>query len=78
MTARTYDDPNSIEARQGLLDRRCERTHPKRHWVRKRAKKISEAKRSVAKHKVAVNNAQRTRFLAAARAFWSGESDTHP
>ncbi len=78
MTIKSFDDGNSDEARQFLLDRRCERNHPKRHRTQKRAKALSAKKRARIKHKNAVATRQRAKILDAARAYWRGERDDHP
>ncbi len=79
MSRKSFDDPHgqSIEARQALLDNRCEHK-TKRHRTRKRSKKLSEAKRSRAAHRRAVNDAARRKKLAKARAYWQGKRDEHP
>lgn len=78
MTLQSFDDGNSDEARQFLLDRKCERKHPKRHRTMNRAKRISAAKKLRAAHKVAINNIAARRFKNEVRAFWSGKRDGHP
>jgi len=78
MTRRSFDHPNSIEARQALLDNRGERKHPKRHRTRKRASGQNRAKRIAAK---AAQRAQAKRargFKDAAQAYWQGRKETHP
>lgn len=45
MTLSSFDDGDSDEARQALLDRRCERSHPKRHRTQKRAKALASGPR---------------------------------
>lgn len=78
MTRRSFDNPNGIEARQHLLDNRCERKHPKRHRTRKRASKLSALKRSRIAAKLKAQNAKRAKFYAAVRAYWAGERDDLP
>lgn len=78
MTLRTFDDPNSLEARQGLLDRRTERNHPKRHRTKKRSAKIKAAKKQKAAHRASIKAAAMRRYHEAARAFWTGQRDEHP
>lgn len=78
MSLRSFDDPNSIEARQHLLDSRCERLHPKRHRTGKRKAKFREAQKAKAKLKVAKATAARRRHHAAVSAYWRGEGDQHP
>jgi len=80
MTLKSFSDPhgNTTEARQALLDRATERSHPKRHRTQKRAKVLSKKKRQAAEHKRAVNDARRRHKLAAARSYWRGERDEHP
>lgn len=77
MTLKSFDDGGSDEARQFLLDRRCERLHPKRHRTQKRAKRISAKKRSRIKHKNSVRERAVARYKAAVDAYWRGERD-HP
>jgi len=78
MTRRSFDNPNSDEARQALLDNRQERSHPKRHRTRRRSKAL-QAK---AQRRAAVAQAQRAKALqrhrCAALAYWRGETDVHP
>lgn len=78
MGMQSFKDPNSDEARQHLLDRRCERKHPKRH----RTKKRSAKHRAIRKAKVAARASsklrERSAMLAKARAYWAGEADAHP
>lgn len=74
----SFDDPNSDQARQALLDRRCERLHPKRHRTKKRAKALSARKRRRVQHANAVRAAAIRRYHASVRAYWSGEADGHP
>jgi hypothetical protein len=77
MSHRTFDDPGSIEARQALLDNRCEHAG-KRHRVRKRfAKRAAKNKAAVA-HKVGKALAAARRQRAAVRAFWAEEVDEYP
>jgi hypothetical protein len=72
MTHRTFDDPTSIEARQHLLDNRCEHA-PKRHRTSKRKSRQAAAKRAAGKHIAAMQLVVQRRRLASARAYWSGE-----
>jgi hypothetical protein len=78
MALRSFDNLNSVEARQALLDRRCERTHPKRHRTKRRSVKRSAGKRSKARHVAAVRKHERGEFLDASRAYWRGERESHP
>ena len=78
MALQSFDNSNSDEARQFLLDRRCERLHPKRHRTQKRAKGLSKKKRAKIKHQAGVRAASFQRFKTAVRAYWSGETDMHP
>ncbi|MDE2426319.1 MAG: hypothetical protein KGO96_10485 [Elusimicrobia bacterium] len=78
MPRRTFDDPSSTEARQALLDRRCERLNPKRHRTRKRSIKAREAARLRGLRKAEDNRRRRTLYKAAARAYWAGETMEHP
>jgi hypothetical protein len=79
VSAKTFDDAHGMsdEARCGLLDNRCEHGS-KRHRTRKRMKAVSARKKEQAKHVVAVANARRRRWLAAARAYWEGACNEHP
>jgi hypothetical protein len=78
MSLRSFADSNSIEARQFLLDRKCERNHPKRHRTGKRKGKMSRKKRSRLKHWAAIRAKETQKYRAAVRAFWSGEIEMHP
>lgn len=78
MTHRTFDNPHSIEARQHVLDNRCERKHPKRHRVQKRASAWRLAKRNAGLLKQAKNAARARRYKQAVRAYWAGERSEHP
>lgn len=78
MTLKSFDNPNSLDARQHLLDRRNERKHPKRHRTLGRRRRISALKKAKVKHLSAIATAERSRFLAKARAYWKGEADGHP
>jgi hypothetical protein len=73
MTHRTFDDANSIEARQHLLDNRCEHA-PKLHRTSKRKSRQAAAKRAAGKHIAAMQLVAQRRRLAEARAYWSGQS----
>lgn len=79
MSRRSFDDPHgkSYAARLALLDNRCEHA-PKRHRTQKRAKAIGAAKRRRAAHRRKVNDANRFKWLNAARAYWRGEDVDHP
>ena len=78
MSHRTFNDPNgtSTEARQGLLDNRCEHG-PKRHRTKARRKRLSKAKRQRIKHHLAMQAASRKKYTAKVRAYWQHEGD-HP
>jgi len=78
MTLRSFDDANSDEARRFLLDRRCERNHPKRHRTKGRTRRLSAAKRQRAAYNRMLAKAARQRWLAAVRAYWAGQRDAHP
>lgn len=80
MGLQTFSDPHgvSIEARQCLLDKRCERNHPKRHRTKGRAKRLTAAKRDKIKHKLALRQASDRRYDEAVSAYWRGERDGHP
>ena len=45
MALQSFNNPNSDVARQHLLDRRCERKHPKRHRTKKRSVKQRAARK---------------------------------
>lgn len=79
MSHRTFNDPHgtSLEARQGLLDNRCEHL-PKRHRTIGRRKRMSAAKKAKIKRATAMHLAALWRYKAKARAYWSGETETHP
>lgn len=78
MTLKSFGDSTTMEARQFLLDRRNERNHPKRHRTLGRRVRMKAAKRSQTKAKVSSLKSERSKFLAAARRYWSGEADGHP
>lgn len=78
MSHRTFTDPNSVEARQALLDNRCERKHPKRHRTAKRSAKRNALARQKGAHKAAVNLAAKRQRDALVRAYWTGEREEHP
>lgn len=77
MTIQSFNDGNSDEARQFLLDRRCERNHPKRHRTMKRAKGLSEKKRAKVKAYLAKRDTAYAEYRSAVRLYWSGLGD-HP
>lgn len=77
MSRLVFANPNSIEARQGLLDNRSEHK-PKNHRTLKRRRALSAAKRAKVKHDNAIKKANRGRYLAAVRAYWDGSADVHP
>lgn len=78
MSHKTFNDPHgtSLEARQGLLDNRCEHG-PKRHRTKARGKRLSKAKRQRIKHHLAMQAAARAKHLTKVRAYWRNEGD-HP
>jgi hypothetical protein len=78
MGHQSFDDPNSLEARQHLLDRRCERKHPKRHRTLKRSRKQREMRKAKGLARAAENRRARAKYAAQARAYWSGLADEHP
>lgn len=78
MALRAFDNGNSDAARQFLLDRRCERNHPKRHRTKKRKLRVNAVKRAKARARIAANNRARDAYLQASKAYWSGLSDEHP
>jgi hypothetical protein len=78
MTLKSFNDANSLEARQHLLDRRNERKHPKRHRTLGRRKKLNAAKREKHKANRIAAAKDRSVFLANARLYWNGDADGHP
>jgi|KBSMisStaDraftv2_1062788.scaffolds.fasta_scaffold782108_3 hypothetical protein len=79
MTHRTFNDPHgtSLEARQGLLDNRCEKG-PKRHRTLGRRRRLSKAKRQRIKHRNAMRMRDIQNYIAQVRAYWRGETENHP
>ena len=79
MSQRTFSDPHgtSLEARQGLLDNRCEKG-PKRHRTLGRRRRMSTKKKAKVKHALAIQKAANRRFHAMALAYWRGEREDHP
>ena len=75
MTLKSFDDPNSDEARQFLLDRRCERKHPKRHRTLKRRRAAGKKKKAKIAHRLAEKKRKHNRFKARVRAYWAGVGD---
>lgn len=78
MTRYTFDNPNSDEARQALLDNKCERNHPKRHRTKKRLIKQREQNKVRTRHRAAIKQKQLTKYNADVRAYWLGQRDDHP
>ena len=78
MALQSFDNSNSDEARQFLLDRRCERLHPKRHRTQKRAKARTEKQKAMSKAKADIKARAQKRFRDQARAYWAGKADGHP
>lgn len=78
MGLRSFDDPNSDAARQCLLDRRCERAHPKRHRTKKRSMKQRAARKAKGLARAAEQRQQRDKILTRAQAYWRGEAQEHP
>lgn len=78
MGLQSFKNPNSDEARQHLLDRRCERKHPKRHRTKKRSVKQRAARKAKSLARAAVKQQERRSFHAKALAYWSGVADGHP
>jgi hypothetical protein len=68
----TFNDPNSIAARQALLDRRCQKV-PKRHRTAKRKSRIAAQKHAASRRKAELNARAVRLRRATARAYWSGE-----
>jgi hypothetical protein len=61
-----------------LLDRRCERKHPKRHRTKKRSVKFRAARKAKGLARAAEQKRDRDRFMKKARAYWRGELEDHP
>lgn len=78
MAMQSFKDPNSDEARQHLLDRRCERKHPKRHRTLNRSRKVKAAQKRKQQAKMASAKKERSKFLKLARAYWNGAAEDHP
>lgn len=78
MSHRTFSDLNSIEAKQALLDNRCEARKRKRHRVTRRSVKRKLELKSKRQHVIATNKVKFNRHMEAVRAFWAGQSDEHP
>ncbi len=78
MPTKTFDNGNSDEARQFLLDRHSGRSHPKRHGTLKRRKRLSAEKKARIKAKNARLYRERSKFLAQARDYWRGLAEGHP
>jgi hypothetical protein len=78
MPLMSFDNGNSLEARQFLLDRKSGRLHPKRHRTLKRRKALSAAKRARVKARLVQRDLERARYLAASAAYWAGTADGHP
>ena len=78
MGIQSFDDPDSDDARQFLLDRKCERKHPKRHRTMKREKALTGKKRAKVQHQVATRERNASNFKAKVRAYWLGLSECHP
>jgi hypothetical protein len=74
----SFEDGNSDEARKFILDRRCERNHPKRHRTLNRSRRRSAKK----KRKLALTEARKKKefklYVQKVREYWNGERDTHP
>ena len=78
MTRKSFDKATSDVARQALLDNRCGRAHPKRHRTRRRSAQLKARKRRQNEVAQAQQQKAAERFRRAARAYWTGEADTHP
>lgn len=78
MSRRSFDNPNSDEARQALLDNRQERSHPKRHRTRRRSRAAQAKRRRRAAVALAERDKAVQRHRNAARAYWRGETNVHP
>jgi hypothetical protein len=78
MTLRSFPSDQYDQSRQFLLDRRCERNHPKRHRTKPLTKRISARKNAKAMHAKLYQKIAQRRFKEAARAYWAGEASGHP
>jgi hypothetical protein len=76
MSHRTFNDPSSDDARQSLLDNRCEHK-PKNHRTLGRRRRLSKEKRQRIKERLAAKVASQRRYNAKVRAYWNNEGD-HP
>jgi hypothetical protein len=65
------------KSRQFLLDRQCERNHPKRHRTLKRARAKSAAKKAKHKHERIVRENSYREHVKQVRLYWQGLAD-HP
>lgn len=78
MPHRTFDDGDSLEARQFLLDNRCIRKHPKRHRTNKRRSRFAMARAARAKVNAGKFLAMKRRRRAMMRAYFQGEINECP
>lgn len=78
MSLQSFAPDDLDRSRQFLLDRRCERNHPKRHRTKPRTMRISAAKKAKAARCKLYQQIGQRRFKEAARAYWSGERSGHP
>lgn len=58
--------------------KRCAKHKGRNHWRNWERRKMLEEKKKKAKIAKGVIDAARSRYLKASRAYWSGESDSHP
>lgn len=79
MSRKSFDDPHgtSVEARQALLDNRCEHG-AKRHRTNGRRKRMSAAKRTKIKHRIITREARFRKFKDKVAAYWNGDAAEHP
>jgi len=79
MSHRTFDDPHGIsdEARQFLLDNRCE-SKPKNHGTGKRRSRERIRKKQAAARLNAKKAARWKRKKDQIIAYWRGDVDEHP
>jgi hypothetical protein len=78
MPHRTFDNPNSLEAREFLGDQAHLRKHPKRHRTLKRRRKMSEQKKKKVAHYIDNRDAKLRRWKDGVRAYFAGAIDACP
>lgn len=78
MTRKSFNSAEGDDARRGLLDRRCERNHPKRHGTQKRCKAEARKKRAKSLRKIEIRRKEDHKRIDLVRKYWKGETDSHP